>query len=126
VILGVDTHKDIHVAAVISIHGVLFGTRSFPTTARGYRGKTDAIDAEVAARAVLSGRATALAKTGDCHVERIRPRSKPTNAADSSSTPTGGKPGTRLVGHLLRHVRLAEIPVAQHLVTARTSTTLRN
>lgn len=124
VILGVDTHKDIHVAAVISIHGVLLGSHSFPTTAKGYhgllnwatalgrvrqagvegthsygaaltrhllsagigvievnqpdkahrrrRGKTDAIDAEVAARAVLSGRATALAKAGDGHVERIR------------------------------------------------------
>lgn len=124
VILGVDTHKDIHVAAVISMHGALLGSRSFPTTAEGYRGlldwslnlgrvrqagvegthsygaaltrhllgagigvievnqpdkahrrrrgKTDAIDAEAAARAVLSGRATALAKAGDGHVERIR------------------------------------------------------
>lgn len=124
VILGVDTHKDIHVAAVISIHGVLLDSRSFPTTAEGYRGlrewatrlgrvrqagvegthsygaaltrhllgagigvievnqpdkahrrrrgKTDAIDAEAAARAVLSGRATAVAKAGDGHVERIR------------------------------------------------------
>jgi transposase len=124
VILGVDTHKDIHVAAVISIHGALLGSRSFPATAEGYgrlldwatalgpvrqagvegthsygaaltrhllntgidvievnqpdkahrrrRGKTDAIDAEAAARAVLSGRATALAKAGDGHVERIR------------------------------------------------------
>ncbi|WP_143268945.1 IS110 family transposase [Amycolatopsis vastitatis] len=35
VILGVDTHKDIHVAAVISIHGALLGSRSFPTTAEG-------------------------------------------------------------------------------------------
>jgi transposase len=39
---------------------------------RRRRGKTDAIDAEAAARAVLSGRATALAKAGDGHVERIR------------------------------------------------------
>jgi len=124
VILGVDTHKDIHVAAAISVHGALLGSRDFPTTADGYcglldwaaalgqvrkagvegthsygaaltrhllsagigvievnqpdkahrrrRGKTDAIDAEAAARAVLSGRATALAKAGDGHVERIR------------------------------------------------------
>ncbi len=124
VILGVDTHKDVHVAAAVSIHGVLLDSRSFPTTAEGYqailvwatalgpvrragvegthsygaaltrhlltagigvievnqpdkahrrrRGKTDAIDAEAAARAVLSGRATALAKTSDGHVERIR------------------------------------------------------
>ena len=37
VVLGVDTHKDIHVAAVISVLGVLLGTRSFPTTGSGYR-----------------------------------------------------------------------------------------
>jgi len=35
-------------------------------------GKTDAVDAEAAARAVLSGRATALAKTGDGPVEALR------------------------------------------------------
>jgi transposase len=37
VIVGVDTHKDVHVAAVISVLGVLLGTASFPTTAAGYR-----------------------------------------------------------------------------------------
>ena len=37
VVLGVDTHKDVHVAAVISALGVLLGTRSFPTTASGYQ-----------------------------------------------------------------------------------------
>ena len=39
---------------------------------RRRRGKTDAIDAEAAARAVLSGRATAVAKTGDGPVEMLR------------------------------------------------------
>jgi transposase len=124
VILGVDTHKDVHVAAAVSIQGALLGSRSFPTTAEGYRvmlqwarsfgrirqagvegthsygaaltrhllgagigvievnqpdkahrrrrGKTDAVDAEAAAHAVLSGRATAIAKSSDGHVERIR------------------------------------------------------
>ena len=119
-----DTHKDVHVAAVISALGVLLGTRSFPTTAAGYRqllawasgfgplrragvectgsygaalarhlaathvevievnqpdratrrrrGKTDTVDAEAAARAVLSGRASATAKTGDGPVEMLR------------------------------------------------------
>jgi hypothetical protein len=33
VILGVDTHADVHVAAVITVLGVLLGTRAFPTTA---------------------------------------------------------------------------------------------
>jgi transposase len=124
VILGVDTHNDIHVAAVITALGVLLGSRAFPTTAVGYaallswarghgdlrragvegtsshgtaltrhlrrhgvhvieinrpdraarrrRGKTDTLDAENAARAVLSGQATAEAKAGDGHAEAIR------------------------------------------------------
>jgi transposase len=124
VVLGVDTHADAHVAAVVTTLGVLLGTRSFPATAAGYaallewagdqgrlcragvegtsshgvalnrhlrrhglqvievnrpdravrrrRGKTDAVDAENAARAVLAGQATGLAKTGDGVVEMIR------------------------------------------------------
>jgi transposase len=124
VILGVDTHNDVHVAAVITTLGVLLGTKAFPTTAAGYsallawaqghgrlrragvegasshgtaltrhlrrhqvhvieinrpdrstrrrRGKTDALDAENAARAVLSGTATAEAKAGDGPAEAIR------------------------------------------------------
>lgn len=36
VILGVDTHNDVHVAAVITMLGVLLGTQAFPTTAAGY------------------------------------------------------------------------------------------
>lgn len=117
VILGVDTHKDMHVAAVITVLGALFAHQEFPTTAAGYRqllvwarsfgalhragvectgsygsalarflhreniqvievnqpdratrrkrGKTDAVDADAAARAVLSGRATTTPKTGE-------------------------------------------------------------
>ncbi|UKY48572.1 IS110 family transposase [Streptomyces inhibens] len=124
VVLGIDTHKDVHVAAVITTTGVLLDTRGFPTTREGYRqllswarafgqlrragvectgsygaaltrflnsegiavtevnqpdkairrrrGKTDAIDAAAAAQAVLSGRATATAKTTDGPVETIR------------------------------------------------------
>jgi transposase len=124
VILGVDTHKDVHVAAVITAMGAVLASRSFATTAAGYhqlvawartygtlrragvectgsygaaltrqlraaginvievnqpdkatrrrRGKTDTIDAQAAARAVLSGRATATAKTGDGPVEMLR------------------------------------------------------
>jgi transposase len=37
VVLGVDTHKDAHVAAVLTALGVLLATKSFPTTAKGYR-----------------------------------------------------------------------------------------
>lgn len=124
VILGIDTHNDIHVAAIITVLGVLLGTRAFPATAAGYaallawaqshghlrragvegtsshgtsltrylhshgihvieinrpdravrrrRGKTDHIDAENAARLVLAGKATAMAKSGDGYVEAIR------------------------------------------------------
>jgi transposase len=37
VVGGVDTHKDIHVAAVVDPHDRVLGTRSFPTTKQGYR-----------------------------------------------------------------------------------------
>ncbi|MFE9693863.1 IS110 family transposase [Micromonospora sp. NPDC005806] len=37
IILGVDTHKDSHVAAVITVLGVLVASAAFPTTAIGYR-----------------------------------------------------------------------------------------
>jgi transposase len=37
VILGVDTHNDVHVAAVITALGVLLGTANFPATAAGYQ-----------------------------------------------------------------------------------------
>jgi transposase len=124
IVLGIDTHKDAHVAAAVTDLGTLLATAKFPATAAGYkqllkwaremgpvrragvegtgsygaaltrhlhaedievidvnspdkatrrrRGKTDSIDAEAAARAVISGRATAQAKTGDGQVEAIR------------------------------------------------------
>ncbi|HEY1973774.1 MAG TPA: transposase, partial [Pseudonocardia sp.] len=34
---GVDTHQDLHVAAVIDVEQNVLGTASFPTTAAGYR-----------------------------------------------------------------------------------------
>ncbi|MGW4126330.1 hypothetical protein [Nocardia sp. NPDC004711] len=37
VVLGVDTHKDAHVAFLIGIQGNRLAHRSFPTTANGYR-----------------------------------------------------------------------------------------
>ncbi|MFE7036737.1 hypothetical protein ACFU9Y_41235, partial [Streptomyces sp. NPDC057621] len=37
VILGVDTHKDVHVAAVITVLGALLAHQEFPATAAGYR-----------------------------------------------------------------------------------------
>ncbi|MQY39829.1 hypothetical protein SRB17_78570 [Streptomyces sp. RB17] len=35
VVLGVDTHKDVYVVAVVSILGALLGTQAFPATAAG-------------------------------------------------------------------------------------------
>jgi transposase len=124
VVVGVDTHKDIHVAAVVTTLGALLGSPAFPTTAAGYRellawarsfgtvqragvegtgsygaalsrylraeavqvvevnrpdraarrrcGKSDAVDAEAAARAVLGGTATAVPKGKDGPVEDLR------------------------------------------------------
>lgn len=37
VVLGVDTHKDVHVAGVLDHLGGLLHTREFPATASGYR-----------------------------------------------------------------------------------------
>ena len=124
VIGGVDTHKDIHVAAAIDGLGRILGVESFPTTRHGYRrllawlqrhgeivavgvegcgswgaglarylaardlkvievnrpnrqkrrlrGKSDPVDAEAAARAVLAGEATVTPKSGTGPVEAIR------------------------------------------------------
>ncbi len=122
---GVDTHDDVHVAAVLdSATGRQLGTESFPTTTAGYasllawmhglgavdrigvestgswgagltrhltasgievievdrpdrkarrhEGKSDPTDAVAAARAALSGRATAIPKGRDGAVEAIR------------------------------------------------------
>jgi transposase len=121
---GVDTHKDVHVAAVIDDVGRILATAEFPATRRGYRrllawlrgsgelvvvgvegcgswgaglarylsvcgvqvvevnrpnrqhrrrrGKSDTVDAEAAARAVLAGEATVTPKTGTGPVEALR------------------------------------------------------
>ncbi|MFD9691727.1 transposase [Kitasatospora sp. NPDC059088] len=119
-----DTHKDVHVAAVITSTGVMLDTRSFPTTREGYRqllpwakafgrlqqagvectgsygaaltrylhsegiavtevnsrtgpygadeGRPTRSTPGAAAHAVLSGRATATAKSADGPVETVR------------------------------------------------------
>ncbi|MFJ9710761.1 transposase [Streptomyces sp. NPDC101234] len=37
VVLGVDTHRDAHLAAVLSLSGAVLGTEEFPASAAGYR-----------------------------------------------------------------------------------------
>ena len=41
VIGGVDTHKDVHVAAVLDEQGRLLATATFPTSTVGYRALRD-------------------------------------------------------------------------------------
>jgi len=124
VIGGVDTHKDVHVAAVLDEQGRLLESAAFPAAAPGYRqltrwlcefgevlavgvegtgswgaglsrhlrarglnvievnranrqtrrrkGKTDTVDAESAARAVLAGDATVVPKAGNGPIESVR------------------------------------------------------
>lgn len=124
VTIGVDTHKDVHVAVAIDGLGVRLGQLSIPTTAEGYEqlqkwarglgpvagfgvegtgsygaalartltaggyrvvevnrpdratrrraGKSDPVDAEAAARAVLANLARVTPKSGDRPVEMIR------------------------------------------------------
>lgn len=125
VIIGVDTHKDNHVAVAINDLGIRLADRSIPTTPAGYQqlldwsqalgcvkafgiegtgsygrgltsfllhrgfsvlevcrparssdrssaGKDDVIDAEKAARQVLSGQATSTPKSADGQVEMMR------------------------------------------------------
>lgn len=125
VVIGVDTHKDVHVAVLLNRRtGALLGSKTFRTNPDGYhqllswarefgavptagiegtgswgaalarflrsqgvavievnrpdrsdrrrRGKTDTVDAEAAARAVISGRASVIPKSGDGAVETMR------------------------------------------------------
>ncbi|WP_258017438.1 IS110 family transposase [Streptomyces noursei] len=37
ILLGIDTHKDVHAAAVVTTLGAALDGRSFPATADGYR-----------------------------------------------------------------------------------------
>ena len=124
IIVGVDTHKDVHVAAAIDVQGRLLGYHTAATTERGCsdlhqwaltlapriqygvegtgsygaglsrflqaqgssvveirgpnrklrrdRGKSDTIDAEAAARAVLAGASSIEPKAGNDWVEQLR------------------------------------------------------
>lgn len=69
VVLGVDTHKDAHVAAVISTTGKLIGSRSFPATADGYQ------------QLLGWARSSGLVSRAGCRVHRfLRSRAEPISA----------------------------------------------
>ena len=124
VIVGVDTHKHVHVAVAVDTWGIRLGDQSFVADSGGYQalitwaeahgpieafgiegtgsygaglagtvrqaghrvvevnrgdrrtrraaGKSDTVDAEVAARSVLAGQSTATPKTADGAVEMMR------------------------------------------------------
>src|SRR5215204_4689217 len=79
VTLGVDTHKDAHVAVALDELGKHLGALSVPTTVTGYkrllgwaRGFGTVEHAGVAARAVLAGTATGQPKGANGKVEMIR------------------------------------------------------
>lgn len=151
VVLGGDTHGEVHVAAVMSPLGKMLGTETFPATAAGYRrllvwarrrgrvrragvegtgtfgaglsrylqaqqvevyevnrpdrsarrllGKSDPLDAQAAARAVLSGRARAgpspatvrCTAPGSSSSPRT-PRSRPAPRRSISSKPSWSSP----------------------------------
>lgn len=138
---GVDTHLDVHVAAVIDHLGRILATKPFPATLAGYRalvvwmrhhgdlrqvgvegtgaygaglsrhligegievievnrpdrqrrrrrGKSDTTDAEAAARAVLSGDAEVIPKSGDGQVEGLRALRVARRSALKARTQTG-------------------------------------
>ncbi len=82
VIVGVDTHKHEHVAVAINDLGARLATFRAPANRAGYahcdrrkrrnNGKDDTLDAESAARSVLSGVATAIPKSADGTAEMVR------------------------------------------------------
>jgi len=79
IVVGVDTHTATHCAASLDGAGRLLGVAQFTANASGYRrrlrrarGKSDPIDAEAAARAVLSGLATSPPKIATGPIEAIR------------------------------------------------------
>ena len=138
VIVGVDTHKHVHVAVAIDTCGIRLGDQSFVADSGGYQaliawanthgrieafgiegtgsygvglaravcraghpvvevnrgdrrtrraaGKSDTIDAEVAARSVLAGQSTAVPKTADGAVEMMRQLKVVRNSAVKART----------------------------------------
>src|SRR6516225_6759889 len=73
---GVDTHKDLHVAAIVDEQDRIIGTRSFATTRdkqdRRRRGKNDDLDAQNAAHAAFAGQRTVTPRSRDGIIESLR------------------------------------------------------
>jgi transposase len=170
VVLGVDTHLDVHVAVALDQLGRRLGELTLPTTARGYerllrwaegfgpvgcagiegtssygaglarhlkaagvsvveverpkrrhlrrKGKSDPIDAEAAARAVLSGEALGEPKSGDGRVEMIRTLRTARHSAVKARSQAANQLKALVVTapEELRH-RLRELPTKELVAT---------
>ena len=170
VVLGVDTHLDLHVAVALDQLGRRLGELTVPTTTRGYerllrwaegfgpmgcagiegtssygaglarhlkaagvsvaeverpkrrhlrrKGKSDPIDAEAAARAVLAGEALGEPKSGDGKVEMIRTLRSARQSAVKARTQAANQLQALLVTapEMLRH-RLRELPTKELVAT---------
>jgi transposase len=170
VVLGVDTHLDLHVAVALDQLGRRLGELTLPSTTRGYErllrwaegfgpvgcagiegtssygaglfrhlkaagvsvveierpkrrhlrrnGKSDPIDAEAAARAVLAGEALGEPKSGDGEVEMIRVLRSARQSAVKSRSQAANQLQALLVTapEHLRH-RLRELPTKELVAT---------
>ncbi len=174
VILGVDTHLDLHVAVAVDQLGRRLGEITVPTTTRGYarllrwaegfgivgcagiegtssygaglvrhlksagipvmeverpkrrhlrrNGKSDPIDAEAAARAVLAGETAGEPKSGDGQVEMIRILRSARRSAVKARSQAANQLQSLLVTapEELRH-RLRELPTKELVATCARS-----
>jgi transposase len=170
VVLGVDTHLDLHVAVALDQLGRRLGELTVPTTTRGYerllrwaegfgpvgcagiegtssygaglarhlkaagvsvveverpkrrhlrrKGKSDPIDAEAAAKAVLAGEAVGEPKSGDGKVEMMRTLRSARQSAVKARTQAANQLKALLVTapEVLRH-RLRELPTKELVTT---------
>ena len=170
VVLGVDTHLDLHVAVALDQLGRRLGELTVPTTTKGYerllrwaesfggvlcagiegtssygaglarylklagvsvveverpkrrhlrrKGKSDPIDAEAAARAVLAGEALGEPKSGDGRVEMIRTLRSARQSAVKAKTQAANQLQALLVTapEELRY-RLRELPTKELVAT---------
>src|ERR671910_874570 len=170
VILGVDTHLELHVAVALDQLGRRLGETTVPTSTRGYarllrwaeglgivgcvgiegtssygaglvrylhsaeipvveverpkrrhlrrKGKSDPIDAEAAARAVLAGEALGEPKSGDGKVEMIRTLRSARHSAVKARSQAANQLKALLVTapEELRH-RLRELPTKELVAT---------
>jgi transposase len=171
VVLGVDTHLNVHVAVVVDELGRHLGESKIPTTLKGYgellrwaqgfgvlrcaavegagsygaglarflrkagiavfeverpkrrhlrrEGKSDLRDAKAAARAVLSGEATGVPKSGDGRVEMIRVlRAARRSAVKAKSQAANQLQGLRVTAPEKLRDRLRSLPTKELVAVA--------